>query len=62
MKKIEKFIKKTSNNIRKIAIGVVTNPKRFFILMINRIVEMIKNNILMIVFILVSLFASTLLR
>lgn len=62
MKKIEKFIKKASNNIRKIAIGVVTNPKRFFILMINRIVEMIKNNILMIVFILVSLFASTLLR
>jgi len=61
-KKVEKFFKKLTNDTKKIILYVIANPKKAFITLINRILETIKNNIFFFIFILVSLFCSTLLR
>lgn len=66
MIKLKKKIKKTcinfGNKTKKTIIEIVTNPKRTLITFINRIRETIKNNVLFFVFVLVSLFCSTLVR
>ena len=66
MKKIEKRIKKIGKNFankaKKIVMQIIANPKRSFITFLNIIKETIKNNVLFFVFILVSLFCSTLVR
>ncbi len=62
MKKVENKIKEIINKIKKDFVHFLSNPKKAFIILWNQIIEIIKNNMLFFVFILVSLFSSTLLR
>lgn len=62
MRKVEKEIKRFWNKTKKIAIHVVLNPKRSCVFLLNGCLEIIRNNILFFVFLIVNLFASTLLR
>ena len=60
--KINNIGKNIVNSCKKIVIEIATNPKKVFITLINRIREMIKNNVLFFAFVLLSLFCSTLVR
>ena len=60
--KITNIGKNIANSCKKIIIEIATNPKKVFITLINRIREMIKNNVLFFAFVLLSLFCSTLVR
>lgn len=60
--KITNIGKNIVNSCKKIVIEIATNPKKVFITLINRIREMIKNNVLFFAFVLLSLFCSTLVR
>lgn len=62
MKRAKKEIKKLCSKIKKIATHVVLNPKRSCLFLFNSCVEVIRTNILFFVFLIVNLFASTLLR
>ena len=60
--KLEASVRKGMNRLKKDTIYVITNPKRAMITFLNHLLELIKNNILVFVFIVVSIFTSTLLR
>ncbi|MBE6146891.1 MAG: LTA synthase family protein [Firmicutes bacterium] len=60
--KLESSVRKAMNRLKKDIIYVISNPKRATVTFFNHIIELIKNNILVFVFILVSIFTSTLLR
>lgn len=62
MKKTKKEIKKIWNKTKKIATQAVLNPKRSCIFLLNGCIEVIRNNVLFFSFLLVNLFAATLLR
>ncbi len=62
MKKMKKEMIKLWTKTKKIATHVVLNPKRSCIFVFNSCVEVIRSNVLFFVFLIVNLFASTLLR
>lgn len=62
MKKLEKKVKKILENIKKSVTYAILNPKRTCIFIFNGCIEAIRRNILFFIFLLVNLFASTLLR